>query len=119
MDTEHAFSNDYYSCDRSDSNHARPDWKGDGWYRVTGQAGTKIIDFPVGYEHCATINITGWLSGGHPSPGEGVVTRKVCFKNKSNDCAYQADVDVLNCNNAYFVYYLVDVPKCYSGYCTK
>ena len=83
-----------------------------------GQAGTKIVDSPVDMGHCGTF-YTGWLSGGHPSPGEGLVTRKVCFKYLWEDCHWQADVDVLNCNNAYFVYYLVDTPWCVMGYCTE
>ena len=96
-----------------------PDWKGDGWYRITGQAGTKIIDSPVDIEHCGA-DATGWLSGGHPSPGEGVVARTVCFNYHGDDCLWEADVRVLNCNNAYFVYYLIDTHAgCNLGYCTE
>ena len=120
MVTEHNFCSDHYCCDQAGYDpYVRPDWKGDGWYRIMGEAGTKIIDAPVDQYHCGT-SATGWLSGEHPSPGEGLVTRKVCFKDYyGNDCAYQADVDVLNCNNAYFVYYLVDTPWCVMGYCTE
>ena len=85
---------------------------------VTGEAGTKIIDSPVEKHHCAT-SASGWLSGGHPSLGEGVVSRRVCFVTSDNDCLWEADVDVLNCDNAYFVYYLVDTPTCNLGYCTE
>ena len=30
------------------------DWKGAGWYRITGGAGTKLADFDVDYHHCGT-----------------------------------------------------------------
>ena len=116
--TEHNFCNNTNCCDREGHYYTTPDWKGAGWYRITGQAGTKIIDDPVDYTHCGTT-ATGWLSGGHPSPGEGVVTRKVCFKHGNNDCWREATVDVLNCNSAYYVYYLVDTPVCHYGYCTE
>lgn len=107
-------------CDQEGSYRVTPDWKGTGWYRITGQAGTKIIDEPVDTYHCGTTS-TGWLSGGHPSPGEGVVARKVCFNAAGDDCHYEASryVDVLNCNDAYYVYYLVDAPTCDLGYCTE
>ena len=119
MFTETNFCHGSYCCDITGAYYARPEWKGDGWYRITGQAGKKIIDSPVDKYHCGTV-LTGWLSGGHPSPDEGVVTRTVCFKSSStSDCGYQAEVEVLNCNNAYFVYYLVDTPVCTLGYCTE
>ena len=121
MFTETVFCNSYYCCDKAGwpgLDYVRPEWKGDGWYRITGQAGTKITDAPVPLYQCGTY-ATGWLSGGHPSPVEGVVSRTVCFKGSSSDCHYQASVQVLNCDNAYFVYYLVDTPDCYLGYCTE
>ena len=107
-----------YCCDRPGYSYSSPDWKGHGWYRITGEAGTRILDSPVDHYHCGTA-VTGWLSGEHPSPGEGAVTRKVCFNYGGDDCAYEVDIDVLNCDNAYFVYYLKDVPKCWLGYCTE
>ena len=118
--TEHNFCNGDYCCDQEGHSRVTPDWKGSGWYRITGQAGTKIVDDPVDYYHCGT-RATGWLSGGHPSPGEGVVTRKVCFVYSlpNDDCNWEADVDVLNCNNAYYVYNLVDTIHCSLGYCTE
>ena len=33
----------YYCCDQAGDKYVTPDWKGPGWYRITGQAGTKII----------------------------------------------------------------------------
>ena len=116
--TDHYFCDGDYCCDQAGDDHVRPDWKGDGWYRITGEAGTKIFDSPVEKHHCGTA-ASGWLSGGHPSPEEGLVTRTVCFVATDNDCLWEAHVDVLNCNDAYFVYYLVDTPTCNLGYCTE
>ena len=117
---EHNFCSGGYCCDQEES--STPDWKGAGWYRIkydsNGVNGTKIVDDPVNPYHCGTAR-TGWLSGGHPLPSDGVVTRKVCFSNGINDCWREVDVDVLNCNNAYYVYYLFDVPQCFLGYCTE
>ena len=118
MTTEDNFCDGSTCCDRPGYDNVRHDWKGRGWYRVTKMAGTRIIDFPVHTSHCGTY-ITGWLSGDHPSPGEGLVTRTVCFNYGGIDCYHQSDVAVLNCNDAYFVYYLEDAPFCDAGYCTE
>ena len=70
----------------------------------------------------------GWLSGGHPAPGEGEVDRTVFFDDGSNDKRNPTSIKVVNCNDEYFVYYLPDVCGCvgggcvsdrYSGYCTQ
>merc|ERR1712126_92398 len=37
-----------------DGNHHRRDWKGTGWYRVTGGAGTQLADTQVASRHCGT-----------------------------------------------------------------
>ena len=91
--------------------------KGAGWYRITGEAGTKLIDSPVDKNHCGT-HATGWLSGGHPTVDEGEVARTVNFNYNGNSALWSADVKVVNCNTHY-VYYLVDTPTCSLGYCTE
>merc|ERR1712192_237245 len=90
------------------------DWKGTGWYRITGEAGTKLIVSPVDMFHCGTAT-TGWLSGGHPTVDEGEVARTVNFNWASNSSKWSADANVINCNTHY-VYYLVDAPHCHLGY---
>ena len=97
---------------------APPDWKGNGWYRISGEAGTKIVDTPAPYSNCGTA-ATGFLTGGHPSPDEGMVTRTVYFAMSNHNYTNTVDVSVINCNNFYFVYYLVDIPFCWFGYCTE
>ena len=54
------------------------DWKGAGWYRVTGGAGTGLADTVVPQERCGTY-CSGSLSGGHPKIAQGEVTRNVNF----------------------------------------
>merc|ERR1712183_828444 len=40
------------------------DWKGVGWYRISGAAGTKIPDTDPGKWKCGTWN-SGYVTGGH------------------------------------------------------
>ena len=76
-----------------------------------------MIDSPIEVYHCGTAG-PGWLSGGHPDPSEGEVARTVNFVWAGKDAYQWKDIKVLNCNNDYFVYYLVDSPGI-SGYCTE
>lgn len=95
----------------------RRDWKSTGWYRITGEAGTKLIDSPVDDSHCGTYG-TGWLSGGHPTVAEGEVDRTVNFNYYGDNAKSSSDIKVVNCNTHY-VYYLVRAPLCNLGYCTE
>ena len=100
-------------CDR----RLQRDWQGSGWYRITGEAGTKLIDSPVVNYHCGT-SATGWLAGGHPTVEEGEVDRSVNFNYDGDFAKWSARVKVLNCSSHY-VYYLQDTPECNLGYCTE
>jgi len=106
-------SNDYH-CDNS--RHTR-DWKGAGWYRITGGAGTRLADIQVAESHCGAHR-TGSLTGGHPSVGQGEVTRTVNFNWSGNPAFTKTNIKVINCG-PYYVYYLVDAATCYDGYCTE
>ena len=111
-------------------NGGRQDWKGDGWYRIVGDAGSKLIEAPVKPKHCG-VEYPGWLYGGHPNASEGEVVRFVnfvmYFKDKGStygsDAYQSASIKVINCNNEYFVYYLIGME--YQdwvqggGYCTE
>ena len=92
------------------------DWKGAGWYRITGGAGTKLADFVVAEKHCGTSS-TGWMSGGHPTVFQGEVTRIVNFYLHGERTWKTSSIKVINCNTHY-VYYLEEVPHCQLGYCT-
>ena len=100
------------SCDNSGDRRTRDDWKGPGWYRITGRAGSKLIESPVDDLHCGTIH-GGWMSGGHPTVDQGEVSRTINFKNSKPN-----EAKVINCG-PYFVYHLDNVPDCYAGYCTE
>ena len=58
------------------------------------------------------------MTGKHPSPGEGVVQRIVCFSSGSDPCTcvYTSLVDVQKCGDHY-VYRIKSVPKCNARYC--
>ena len=95
--------------------HKSDDWKGAGWYRITGGAGTKLADFEVANYHCGTV-ASGWMVGGHPTVFQGEVTRTINF-NWVNKGRWKSSVKVINCNTHY-VYYLEEAPQCLLGYCT-
>ena len=102
-------------CD-CDCIYRREDWKGTGWYRITGGAGTQLADFVVDKKHCGT-GATGWMEGGHPTVSQGEVTRTVNFNYFGNEAFKTTRIRVINCYTHY-VYYLEDTPECYLGYCT-
>ena len=95
------------------------DWKGPGWYRITGEAGSKQVDSEVDKFHCGTP-ARGWLSvsGGHPTVAEGEVDRIVNFHRSHQVHDWRSNVKVINWNTHYF-YFLVDAPNCDLGYCTE
>ena len=94
------------------------DWKGPGWYRVTGGAGTKLFETPIGGNRCGT-EATGWMSGGHPSVAEEEVSRTVHFSDSGHNIVskWTKQVKVINCRTHY-VYYLVKT-FCAVAYCTE
>ena len=112
--------NNYVCCDKVGRSNQAPDWKGSGWYRIGGQAGTKIIEKGTGeYESCG-VHHGGWLFGGHPTPEEGEVNRTVYFDpGNGNSKDYPISIKVTNCNRKYFVFYLPDITSCRRGYCTE
>ena len=56
----------------------------------------------------------------HPTTAEGVVRRKICFEWDGNVCVWEAQIQVLACNDGdgtiYHMYELVPT-KCYDAYC--
>ena len=81
--------------------------------------------------HCGVMS-PGWLYGGHPTASEGEVVRFVNFVRQgkyvkdfygspyTSDAYVSSSIKVINCNNEYFVYYLIDTPHGFSGgYCTE
>ncbi|XP_073672216.1 uncharacterized protein [Paramisgurnus dabryanus] len=104
----------YYSspsmCDRGVS------WV--GWYRLylNGQ-GVRMPETCVKTRTCRT-DIPLWLSGGHPQPEDGVVTRYVCGYSSGYCCYYESyPIRVKACTGGYYVYEFVRPTVCNSAYC--
>jgi len=102
------FGFDYGDC--SETNQ----WNGPGWYRMTGEAGTKIPEQTPGRDRCGG-SASGWLSGTHPTC-QGV-TKDVtfCF-DFGSDCQWTTQGKISVCDG-YVVYYLVDTLYCADRYC--
>ena len=114
------YCNDYYCGDVTGSSWAHPDWSGDGYYRFTGAAGTRLAESGGDgslYEKCGTV-YGGYLDGGHPGVGEREVSRTVFFDagdgNHYNPCTRY--ITVTNCGE-YFVYKLSSTGSGSCGYC--
>ena len=102
--------------DASESNQS-PDWQGPSWYRITGQAGTKIPENPVNSEHCHTHS-TGWLHGEHPTIVGETVVSEVCFNLQGDKCWRRTEIQIKHCGG-YFLYYLENTPGCNLRYCSQ
>ena len=85
------------------------------WYRFTGAAGRQMPTGVVPRNHCGT-HAPGWLSGGHPTVAQGIVTRRVCFHWTRSSCQWSRIIRVQNCG-AFFVYELQPTPTCRLRYC--
>ena len=58
----------------------------------------------------------GWLSGAHPTVGEGVVIRKVCYSEEYKCCNWFQKIKMKNCGT-FYVYELHKPPICPLRYC--
>ena len=91
-----------------------PTWKGSGWYRFTGKAGTMMPEKSPGTDHCGT-GAPGWVNGRHPAtPGEEIQVQ-ICFE-WGIICWRSTNATIRNCGN-YFLYNLPETPDCDSAYC--
>ena len=116
-------------ADRLGGSYPSFDWKGEGWYRVMGGAGTRIPENPftsvqsIGWGHCKTW-CPGYLpSGSHPqTPGQLVYNVTVCYNCLNHLCNPRSDhtVKIRHCGD-YFVYYLTDATSVFQifRYCTE
>jgi len=86
-----------------------PDWKEDGWYRFTGEAGTKLAEGFQSFNKCGSeepaylvVNEDNQLP-----PKRTAETMKVCkpYAYGSEKCKYMQYVTVMNCGD-YFTYKL-------------
>lgn len=88
----------------------------EGWSRIAGAAGTKLLENCPSVNTCGTQS-PGWMQGGHPTTGEGQVDRTVCFNWSGNCCLWSRVIQVRNCGD-YYVYNLHPTPECNLKYCT-
>ena len=86
------------------------------WYRFTGASGTRMPTSCVPMNRCGT-HASGWMEGEHPSVGEGIVSRKVCYHWSSQCCNWNNNIEVRQCPGGFFVYKLVKPPHCSLRYC--
>ena len=85
------------------------------WYRFQLPAGNQMATSCVGRYRCGTM-APGWLNGQHPTVGEGVVKRQVCFSWKGNCCFLKSTVQIRNCGG-FYLYKFYRIRSCYLRYC--
>lgn len=89
------------------------------WYRLTGRAGTVMPTKCVPKMHCGALS-PGWLNGKHPTVGEGVAERMICFTKDDDCCYWYSKVLVRNCSD-FIVYRFGQFPTaqhfCSLRYC--
>lgn len=86
-----------------------------GWYRFREGAGTKMRTKCPPRNRCYTKN-PAWLSGGHPTVANGIVTKKVCIHVSGGCCGKSVYIKVKNCGS-YYIYKLTAPPFCDVRYC--
>ncbi len=87
------------------------------WLRFVPPAGERMAEEAPEDDICGT-DAPGWLMGGHPQTGEGVVERTVCFSWRDNPCRWEAQVEVLDCGD-FVLYRVPPVPICNLRYCAE
>jgi len=103
-------------CDSTVRGSGGDDYTGPAWYRIVGQAGTKLIENNPDKHMCGS-SATGYLTEGHPSLRGSVKSVKLCFQWNSA-CEWHSSVKITNCGD-FFVYYLPNTPVCNLRYCTE
>ena len=109
-------TNDY--CDLTPYGDMSPQWSGDGWYRFTGAAGTKMAT----KREVTKGSICGTAAAGHldtyahPDLADGQSQdQKVCFY-WGRQCSWSTTATIQKCNG-FYVYKLPNTPECYLRYC--
>ena len=109
----------------NDGSNKKCDDKLYGWYRFTGDAGNRILDYcprtantSANQTYICGSEMQGWIpSGSMPSIYQGEVSRMVCFSGYGScSCQNSTQVRVRNCGR-FYVYWLDSVPECNQRYC--
>ena len=101
------------------------DYMGEGWYRFTGAAGTRLFDVAldgtgVTFASCGSGNCPcsgkpmTLERGGHPSVEDGEVER---ILGPWNGMGAQQKIKIINCPAGYYVYHLPGAPICDMSFC--
>ena len=93
-------------------------FNGSGWYRiVVGNGFNYLPEGVVAQNQCGTHG-TGYLIGTHPKITDGIVNMTVGFTwDNALNCVN--NIQVANCNNQFYVYYLPEACSCANGYCAS
>jgi len=97
------------NAERYDWYNILPDWKEGGWYRFTGEAGTKLAEEFPGFNKCGSKEPAYlFVNENNKLPSKGTAkSMKVCQPQvyRSKKCEYKEDIKVMNCGD-YFTYQL-------------
>ena len=95
-----------------------PRWRGEGWYRFTGAAGTKMAT----KREVTKDGICGTVAAGHLDTNAHLdladgqsQDQKVCF-NFGSQCWRSTTATIQKCDG-FYVYKLPNTPYCYLRYC--
>jgi len=84
------------------------------WYRFTGSAGTRMIDYCP--DKTCMADYHAWINS-QPQLGEVKVQRTVCVQGNGLCCNWPKNVTATYCGN-FIVYQLVRL-NCYVRYCSR
>ncbi|EOD29007.1 hypothetical protein EMIHUDRAFT_234205 [Emiliania huxleyi CCMP1516] len=119
---------DWVSTSTMAGGYAQPrDYMGEGWYRFTGAAGTRLFDVAldgtgVTIASCGSNNFGCPCSGkpitlergGHPSVEDGEVERTL---GPWQGVGVSIKIKIINCPAGYYVYHLPGAPLCDMSFC--
>ncbi|XP_078352366.1 pancreatic secretory granule membrane major glycoprotein GP2-like [Oculina patagonica] len=90
---------------------------GTSWIRFTGSGGAVVPEYAPPDYHCGA-NAPGWIRGGHPAVGDGVVERQLCFHHSGDICYFRHYyISIRNCGE-FYVYRPPDITQCDLRICT-
>jgi len=104
-------------CDTVGNKQKSPGWQGEGWYRLTGEAGSRIPEKTANEFRCGTTK-PGYVSVKHPTSEGESISAKFCFDDTVLDkiCYKSTQGKITNCGD-FYVYYLKEVSWCAYRYC--
>ena len=106
-------------CDMTGHSNTSPQWRGEGWYRFTGAAGTKMATkSEVTRDGACVTGASGHLdTNTHPDLLSGQSQdQKVCFYYHGTQCWRSTTVTIQECEG-FYIYKLPNTPLCYNRYC--